>query len=325
MAWIVWLVSVGAIIFYLIRDSYVGELVSSFLPYAVGFWMFFALVALAVIIFSKKRWTRIVSGVSFVVLFLMSVWGGEKIYTFYGQNGWSRDNGWSDSFSILYSNIYVYNEEYDALEQTIEELDPDVLILVEFARHHWTALEDFLERQWFAHTNRINRETLYDSNLFASHSPIDQVINYGWLDDYINLESQELTIDGRQVMFHMVHLISPITPDYFLARNRQLKTLARLMQQATSGRPNHLHILIGDFNTSPWSSHYAQFQAALGDEWTNQTRQIPLLMTWKLPLAPWLRSHIDHVWTWGDATVMIQSLWLEGSDHRALKIVVGNK
>jgi endonuclease/exonuclease/phosphatase family metal-dependent hydrolase len=98
-------------------------------------------------------------------------------------------------------------------------------------------------------------------------------------------------------MFHVVHLISPITPDYFLARNRQLETLARLMQQATTDYPDHLHVLIGDFNTSPWSPYYVQFQEDLGDERYNQTRQTSLLMTWKLPFVPWLRTQIDHVWT----------------------------
>ena len=185
-------------------------------------------------------------------------------------------------------------------------------------------MEEFLDEMGLTNTNRINREALYDSNLFASHSPIDQVITYGGLDDYINIESQDMMIGDRQVMFHVVHLVSPISPDHYIVRNRQLETLATLMDQATQDYPDYLHILIGDFNTSPWSSQYAQFQAALGDERYDQTRQIPLLMTWKLPMAPWLRTHIDHVWTRGDVDMMIEPIRLEGSDHRVLEIVIGD-
>jgi hypothetical protein len=46
------------------------------------------------------------------------------------------------------------------------------------------------------------------------------------------------------------------------------------------------------------------------------------LMTWKLPFVPWLRTQIDHVWTRWDVSVVIDPLWLSGSDHKAMEIGV---
>lgn len=322
MAWIVWLVSVGAIVFSFIRESYVGELVSSFLPYVVFFWICCAVIALWVVIVSKKQRTRVVSGLSFVVLIVMSVWGGEKITTFYEWPVWDWVDIWSGSFSLFYNNIYVYNENYDALASAIEYIDPDVLILVEFARHHWSAFMSFFETLWLEYTNRINRDTIYDSNLFASHYPIDEVVVYGWLDAYINIESQVIRLDGREVMFHVVHLISPINRRYFLARNQQLETLSWLMNQAVIDYPDRLHILIGDFNTSPWSVHYSDFIADLDEDWSDQTRQVPFFMTRKAPYISWLRVHIDHVFTWWDVQILMDPFWVAGSDHQAISIEV---
>lgn len=319
MSRLLWLVSVWSIVFYLVRDSYLGELAGSFLPYLVVGWIVVALVSLIVALASKRRWTKIVSGMSFAILIGMSVWWGQKIYDFYDVERVGVVGGW---FSMLYDNIYVYNHRYDILKKTIKKADPDVLVLVEFARHHRANMGDFLTSIWLKYTNRINRETIYDSNLFASYYPVDEVITYQWLDNYINMESQKMAIGDRKVMFHVVHAISPISPRHFFARNQQLLSLVDIMNQATKNHPDHIHILIGDFNTSPWSVHYERLQAGLGDVWVNHTRQIPLLMTWKISWASWIQSHIDHVWVrwWGD--VSVSSSWLDGSDHKILEMQI---
>jgi hypothetical protein len=143
-------VSVAAVIFYLIRESYIGELLGSFLPYIVVLWLVCAVIALIIMTVSRQKRTRIVSGISFVILVVMSVWGGGKVYDFYGGIGEVSEFGGIGEvgrFSIFYNNIYVYNEEYEAIENALTAFDPDIVVLVEFARHHRVALEDFLERQ----------------------------------------------------------------------------------------------------------------------------------------------------------------------------------
>lgn len=74
MVWFVFFATMCSVIFFFTRESYIGELASSFLPYMVGGWLLLAIVSLVVVLASKKRWAKFLSGCSFVVFVVMIGW-----------------------------------------------------------------------------------------------------------------------------------------------------------------------------------------------------------------------------------------------------------
>ena len=61
-----------------------------------------------------------------------------------------------------------------------------------------------------------------------------------------------------------VHSISPMTPGTFRLRNHHLRALSDAVQAGGQQRPEIPFIVTGDFNLTPWSPHFTEFQQSSG-------------------------------------------------------------
>ena len=146
---------------------------------------------------------------------------------------------------------------------------------------------------------------LYSKLPFADeHSDDNAKIARSYVDRRLLEGDGELRVIG-------IHPPPPISNELYSERNRQLEALARV-----AGDHGGSLIILGDLNTSPWST---AFRGLLDEGRLRDGRSgLGIFATWP-ESAPLLRIPIDHVMTDIDAHVrkMGTSKGL-GSDHRSI-------
>ncbi len=174
---------------------------------------------------------------------------------------------------VWYSNLFVRNPYPDAVKASIDKANPDVILFVEYGDYLKQETKDFLASRGFVPVGFSQDMAFVRRDLVASN--VSGSIMVRW--------------KGRRIIFHLQHTTSPTSEENMEKRNDWLDRIASSVRTMTKVYPDAVHILVGDFNVSPWSRYYEEFQADLGSERVNQTRQIPLLTTWK----PYLNAIYD--------------------------------
>ncbi len=130
--------------------------------------------------------------------------------------------------------------------------------------------------------------------------------------------STTIRIAGTELSLVGVHLEWPVTPSTYRLRNEQIDFLAE--ELAAIGGPA---VVCGDFNLTPQSRFYREFQASTG--FRGMPGSYRLNGSWPA-LLPALRLAIDHCFTSGALGVVGYSLGPRlGSDHRRLSVTVGRR
>ena len=71
----------------------------------------------------------------------------------------------------MFANIHKDNIQYAAIEKTISDTDPDILMFVEFADHHYEHLKDFLQIK-YRYTNNTTRSKKFVGSMVFSKYPL---------------------------------------------------------------------------------------------------------------------------------------------------------
>lgn len=315
---------------YLFPQFYFSELFLSFLPYHIL--LSFVWLILWIIIFRyllKKRKT-IEHYAPKSILALLVIWLGilfllfsRKFTTFYHFPVEQINQEMTWWIKILYANIYKNNTEYTKIKELITQEDPDLIFFVEFADHHYQQLKDILEEN-YPYSNSTIRSQKYVGNMVFSKKKIEN-----WADNFPQWARRygyfSITYDKQPIYFYLVHASSPSNSKYFHMRNQQITTFFTDfdLHKAKHRERNDKVVVIGDFNTSPWSYFYWNFAHWFAGEFINITRSFPILFTWKSIWFPLFWSHIDHIFT--NKLVSIKNLHLvdiPGSDHRGFSFLV---
>lgn len=318
------------------RSSYRGELAISFLPYwAVLFLigLIIALWRLFVRLYTKDR--KVWFFTAYAHFFVLGFW---TIFLLLSQDFWSFYRGYqledqlSHPITILYSNIYKDNHNYEDIISHIEQEKADILLFVEFETHHRQQLTPLLRTHYPYILKGGN------SSLVASKYPLEQLET--WLEEERwNYQYFRMQTDQDSYLFYLIHTSSPTKPSYFLNRNAQLMRIANDFQQQhwylnqTSAPKQEKIIMLGDFNVSPWSKFYKAFEQKLDGKLINSTRAFPMFMSWDLAklldiadiatLPSLLKSHIDHsfVSPWLKVS-QLRPVQFSGSDHTGLVFLI---
>lgn len=305
---------------YFFRTIYVTELAVSFVPFIAAVAIFFVVLYFLFVFLNKKKkvlwidWVNLLLG--FVISFLFSV--------MYLQTYWTHKEPVviQDGVKVLYANLYWQNTEYEDIKHMVETYDPDVLMFVEFADHHWQHLGDFLGEK-YAYVNRAtwSQDLMVGSMVFSKY-PVNNIWEdfeqWAWRYGYF-----ELDYGDRSQYIYLVHTSSPISEWYWEMRNRQLDTLVHDFTEHEPYRTHDGVIMLGDFNVSPWSAHYASFVDGLWTGMYNATLMWAPIFTWTLTLSEYalwpMMAHIDHVFVQNWLQVKIEDVIdMPGSDHDAL-------
>jgi len=306
--------------------SYLAELMISFLPYLVVVSLF-----LVVVMFVHIRkdfadhscvlWRRWFGGIVFLLLCLLFWLYSKQFNAFYRILPHSSSVS-SGSLRVLFANMYKNNASYHEMEMLIASLDPDMLMFVEFAPHHYDILQDFLKTH-YPYTNNISWSKTFVGSMVFSKYPISnkatQFPQWTWRYGYYSINHQ-----WHPIYFYLVHTSSPDSYQHFVLRNTQLHTLTNDMLLHHPNRTSDHVVVAWDFNTTPWSSYYRILDTAFSGTLVNVSSRIPFLFTWKLMWLPLFQAHIDHVWVSNSLHVpFLRSVRIPGSDHKGFLFELG--
>lgn len=224
---------------------------------------------------------------------------------------------------ILYANIYKNNTKYTEIEKLITKENPDLIFFVEFADHHYQNLKNVLEKN-YPYSNSTIRSKKYVGNMVFSKKKIDNRANnfpqWAWRYWYFSV-----IYDNKPVYFYLVHMSSPSSDKFFHMRNTQIATFFSDfdLHKEVHRQRNDKVVVIGDFNTSPWSVFYWKFAEGFNREFVNITRSLPILFTWKSVWFPLFWSHIDHIFANKLVSIKnLQQVDIPGSDHKWFSFLI---
>ena len=132
-----------------------------------------------------------------------------------------------------------------------------------------------------------------------------------------NFALATMTVAGRPVRMAVVHAAAPMGAARAARRDQQLALLASVARES----PEDEMILVGDFNTSPWSLTFRRLLDETG--WRNAAQGFGYLPTWP-SMRLWLGIPIDHhLVSDGIAVHDFSVVGPTGSDHLAVLTELG--
>lgn len=327
LSWCFFTLSIGA---WLYPHIYISELILSFSPYIIVFsiWGIFyswfllkkpvpadkpkTCICYLIFLLLSMAWYLFV-GVVFLLNYLR----------FYATDVPQIQSQTISGYKILYANIYKNNEDYTWIKKLIDDTDPDLIFFVEFSDHHSGFFqENFADKYPYSNKTTWSKEFIW--SVVFSKVPIknwaEDFPQWAWRYAYFSVDYQ-----GIPIYFYLVHMSSPSSAHYFDLRNQQISTFFKdfdLHKQIHRSR-NDKVVVLGDFNTTPWSIYYKEFAQGFAGEFINVTRDYPFLFTWKLLSFPFIQAQIDHVFI--NNLIQISDFNLVNipwSDHKGFSFLV---
>ena len=117
--------------------------------------------------FPAHRYFR---GISFLIFCFLFFWYSKQFNHFYVTEPFTQEVQ-SGSLKILFANIHKDNINYEGIKKTISDTDPDMLMFVEFADHHYEHLKDLLQAK-YPYTNNTTRSKTFIGSMVFSKYPL---------------------------------------------------------------------------------------------------------------------------------------------------------
>jgi endonuclease/exonuclease/phosphatase (EEP) superfamily protein YafD len=311
---------------YFFRESFFAELAISFLPYFFIGFTILAIITLVLFLLRKRknpRTTKRKIETFFLACFflrstILGVLYGSEFFNFYSLA--ETEDSATSGLNIYYANILYTNDDYESLKKQIEEADPDVVVLVEFSAEHAEEMQDFFQEK-FPYVNGVSRSRLVAGNVVFSKYPLtDMLKNSPYKSGRRRANYVEITYEGKDYYFYVVHTSAPVSEYNFQMRNQQLKKLKEDFLSQTPERPENASVIVlGDFNLSPWSAFYEKFLQGIESSLINVFHDKKPVFTRSLRDQKILNVHIDQVFT--SPAVKTSNIVvgdLPGSDHNMI-------
>jgi endonuclease/exonuclease/phosphatase (EEP) superfamily protein YafD len=225
-------------------------------------------------------------------------------------------------FHVMSINLLCVNRQTGPMLDEVRGVDPDVILLQEYAPHWHEALQRELIG-YYPHYAGYPQEDSFGAAIY-SRFPFREkpqlVASMGGGE----VPQMRAVIDatGRDVVFYNIHLLPPRYLDYVIARNGQFAALLKELEKESLP-----FVLSGDFNFPATSPHARALKRSeitdahdLGGYGRGATWPVNGLTRY-LP-APGFR--IDHVYlSPGLTCASMRTGTGPGSDHRSLIATVG--
>lgn len=220
----------------------------------------------------------------------------------------ARAEAGSANFRVVAFNTWLRNHDYARIGRFLEQTQADVIVLEELSRQEAIELSAYLPS--FPHSHIQLQPRRYGAIVFARW-PIASAESLAMSDGPARADCVTLDWRGTPVTVLGVHLHWPLGPTNSRLRNQELESIASFA--AATGGPL---IVAGDFNITPWSSH---FRAALDRSGLRDCAAgHGLAPSWPAQVPP-LGIRIDHCWAskhWRSTDVRMGPS--VGSDHLPL-------
>jgi endonuclease/exonuclease/phosphatase (EEP) superfamily protein YafD len=193
---------------------------------------------------------------------------------------------------ILFSNVWETNRNYEPILKLVRSEAPDIAVFVE-VNARWRKQLDSLQDIFPYSRDNKRGEVIYSKINLKGTEIVEQDPSF-----IRTLILRNLQLQGKPFTLVATHPSSPANPVEFAKRNKHLDNLGLYLEKS----PDDL-IVVGDFNTTPWSPYYRKFVDR--SRLVNTREGLGLHPTWttlgvrKLPLwsQPLLSVPIDHIFT----------------------------
>jgi endonuclease/exonuclease/phosphatase (EEP) superfamily protein YafD len=186
---------------------------------------------------------------------------------------------------VMFVNVFRGNDLKAAVIDVVRESDPDLLIAVE-VDHEWvSSLREALAERWPHHVEE-DRGDNFGIVLF-SKSPLKEHEIFESPGTYVPTIRAVAQRPGGDVAIYGTHPFPPVSPVNQSNWVRHMDDLATRIARETSPV-----IVLGDFNSTPWSANYRRFMSRTGLADTMQG--FGPQASWPSWL-PYLGIPIDHV------------------------------
>lgn len=225
-----------------------------------------------------------------------------------------------DGLTIMSVNLMYGRTSVPALLSQIDAVDPDVIVLQEWTPGASAVLVEQLIGKW-PHKVEQSRDDAFGQAVFSRLAFAEPPRMYppmgAWTEPQITVS---IPVAGRTMRITNVHVLPPISLDYFAVQRSMSRSLAQWAEGNTGP-----HVLIGDFNAVRGSGVLRAFANA-GFRDAHQAVGSWRGSTW--PRTGWLRwapgIQLDHALVGRGATPLnARTLPDVGSDHRPIVIRVG--
>jgi endonuclease/exonuclease/phosphatase (EEP) superfamily protein YafD len=215
----------------------------------------------------------------------------------------------SDSISIYFTNVYIGNEDSQAIAEGIKQFDPDVVLAIELTRTVYEELVELLPEYPLHHFEP--GPTAFQIAAFSKViDGVEPVITPRFFDDAPE-PSMEVNLDfaGRPLRIIGIHPPPPISDFWSDQRDQQLLAVARDVGESEIDT-----VLGGDFNATPWSPIFGEVIELSGLQDGRRFGQVH--PTWPTNLPLFMRIPIDHVLI-SENLVLVERVLgpAAGSDH----------
>jgi endonuclease/exonuclease/phosphatase (EEP) superfamily protein YafD len=210
-------------------------------------------------------------------------------------------------------NLWIDNPKVEAIQQSIQHENPEILFLCEIPQNTMSHLRSQLDYPYNYRTTKGN------TALFSRYPIIEAKTNSFGLKTpnpphlvaKVQLEDEIITLIG-------IHLLTPLRQKTFHIRNQNLDALI-----SASRKIDGKLIVLGDFNTTPWSPYFQRFERK--SQLTIAGRRQWIWATWyfnRTLQTRYIKIPIDHIATRGFKAVKTWTGMTGGSDHKPLITVL---
>lgn len=149
---------------------------------------------------------------------------------------------------VITMNVNIYNPKPKKLARYLQNFEPDILVLQE-------AENPKLRRMLNEHFAIRYPETGTHENVLYSNFPFSDIrIMRKNETTFLKATTENGNSDSKPFSLYAIHAASPTTPADFRNRNRQLNGFSKYLS-----RQDERQVVVGDFNTTPWSFHFKRF------------------------------------------------------------------
>ncbi len=226
-------------------------------------------------------------------------------------NSTQTNDSKGSSIRVQMINVLRDNTRKSAVIDAIRTADPDLFVAVELDDEWLMALKQALADRW-PHSIGEARGDAFGIALFSKR-PLENATIFESPGSYAPSIRAEVDNNGRKVTIYGTHPFPPISP--FNQKNwiAHMDDLARRIPEESGPV-----VVIGDFNTTPWSENYRRFRSISG--LADSMQGFGPQASWP-SFVPYAGLPIDHVMVSpGIRTIARKVGPFVGSDHYPITV-----
>lgn len=213
-----------------------------------------------------------------------------------------------NTISLLASNVYMPNTNFNALLHLVDNMRPDVLLTLE-TNKRWEHELQVLEQDYI-YTVKVPLENLYGMHLYSKLPLEDMKVQFLIDDEIPSIHGKVVLPSGEKVELHCLHPMPPSPTESETSTDRDAEILLVGRNIDTDRGPV---IVLGDLNDVAWSYTTNLFQKVSGLLDPRKGRGFFNTFNAKYPFFRWPLDHIFHS---NHFTLnQIERLPTIGSDH----------